>query len=366
MPTVNEELADSAARHTVYLTRWATGTYRRQLNLIDNAIADLTYKLNIRPPATGTLTEARLIAMLEESKKISAELYSAINSAVNGEFKELAAYESRFQVNAIQSAYPIELALTAIPPAQLYSAAMSQPFRGAVLKDWWSSQSAGFRNEVDRAIRMGYVEGESLSQITARFKTLEDKAKRDMESVIRTATNHMASVARKNMVLENADIFAYEEWSSTLDGRTSAICIHLDGKRFPLGKGQYPPAHFNERSSRIPVTKTWKELGFDDMDENEPLSNRPFVADKRRVKDIPKSERDALIGTSSAKTYSEFAKTQPLSFFQDVAGDYRGELAKNGELPLKALVKNGQWMTIEQIEASESEAIKAARTKAFG
>ena len=366
MPTVNENLADTATRHTVYLHRWSTGTYRRQLNLIDQSIADLTYKLSIRSPADNSITAARLRAMLKESKKVSVELYAAINSAVNGDYKDLAAYESRFQVGAIQAAYPIELSLTAIPPAQLYAATMSQPFRGRILRDWWASQSVGFRGEVDKALRIGFVEGESISQISSRFRTVGKKAKRDMEAVIRTATNHMSSVARKQTTMANEEIFSHEEWVSTLDGRTSAICIDLDNKRFKVGKGQYPPAHFNCRSTRVPVTKSWEELGFDDMDEDAPLSNRPFVADKRRVRDIPKSQRDSVIGTTSARTYSDFAKSQPLSFFQDVAGSYRGELAKKGTLPLKALVRNGQWMTIEQIEASESKAIKAAVRKAFG
>jgi len=366
MPTVNDNLADSAARHTVYGLRWSKGTYRKRLNLIDTVIADLTYQLNIRAPASGSITEARLMAMLANAKESSASLYSALNSAVTGDYRELAAFESTSQVAQIQAAYPIELKLNTIPAAQIHSAAMSEPFRGRVLKDWFKGQEIGFREKLSAELRIGYVEGQSLGQITSRMRGVGDIAKKDLETVIRTATSHMASRARAQVVEANEELFKGEEWSSTLDGRTSAICIDLDGKLFPVGKGQYPPAHFSCRSSRIPITKSWEELGFDGVDENQPLSKRPFVADTRRVKDIPKSQRDAVIGTTSARTYSEFAANQPLSFMQDVAGDYRGELAKKGTLPLNALVRNGQWMTIYQIQASESKAIKAAVKKAFG
>lgn len=366
MPTVGDNLADSAARHTVYGLRWSTGTYRKHLNLIDKMIADLTYKLNVRAPLDNSMTAARLQVMLAEAKTQSATLYSALNDSVNSDYRALADYEAGFQVNAIQSAYPIELSLTAVSGAQIHSAAMSQPFRGKVLKDWWKSQQAGVQSKIESAVRIGFAEGESLSQITSRLRGIGNITKKDMEIVIRTATNHMASMARKQVVEANEEIFAYEEWSSILDGRTSPTCVKLDGKRFKIGQGQYPPAHFGCRSSRIPVTKSWEELGLNEMGEDESLANRPFVADKRKVKDIPKSQRDSVIGTTSAKTYSEFAANQPLSFMQDVAGSYRGELAKKGTLPLKALVRNGQWMTIEQIEASESKAIKAAVKKAFG
>lgn len=364
MPTVNDNLSDNAARHTVYGLRWSMGTYRRHLHLIDTVIADLIYQLNVRAPESGSITEIRLQAMLVNVREASASLYSALNSAVTGDYRELAAFESLSQVAQIQGSYPITLSLNAIPPAQIHAAAMSQPFRGRVLSDWFAGQEIGFREQLSAAVRIGYAEGQSLSQIAARMRDIGGISRRDLESVIRTATQHMAARARAMTVNANADLFRGEVWSSTLDGRTSPVCIRLSGKIFPIGKGQYPPAHWNCRSSRIPVTKSWRELGFDV--EDAPLSNQPFVADTRRVSDIPQNMRNQVIGTTSASTYSEFAANQPLSFLQDVAGDFRGQLAHDGGLPLSSLVRNGQWMTIDQIQSSESSAIQAAYQAAFG
>ena len=53
----------------------------------------------------------------------------------------------------------------------------------------------------------------------------------------------------------NDDLINHYEWISTLDSRTSDICIGLDGNIYPVGKGRLPPAHFNCRSTTAPILK---------------------------------------------------------------------------------------------------------------
>ena len=360
MKTTQDKLNEAQTRHIIYLLRWSKGTYRKHLNIINKAFSDMSYRLQSGAPADGSFTAKRLEMMLGVAEETSKRLYKALNDLVNDDYRELAAYEAAFQVRAVSSAYPIALDIRGPTPAQIHAAAMSQPFQGKVLGTWWRDQSVSLRSHLSQQIRLGYVEGETISQVVRRIGDVEGMTKRNIEAVVRTATNHMADMARRKTTEANDWLFSHEEWSSTLDGRTSPICIERDGKRYKVGSGPRPPAHFNCRSVRVPVTKSWKELGFDGMDEDEKLNTRPFVLDKRRVKDIPKSERDSLIGRTTAKTYSEFAKSQPLSFLEDVAGDYRAKLVKDGGLELKDLIRNGQWMTIDQIEKSESKALKSA------
>lgn len=367
MATVTDNLKDSADRHTVYLLRWSRGTYRRHSKLIDEAVADLTAQLNIRAPADGSFTARRMKAMIASAKETSTELYKALYSAVGDDFKGLAAYEGRFQLNAIQSAYPIELSLNAIPAAQLHSAAMSRPFQGKILRDWWKDQEYSTQRAYQAAMRLGFVEGESLSQISRRVRDVGDMSKRQTEAVIRTATNHMAQTARNQVVKANEELFSHEVWSATLDGRTTAICRGRDGKKYRIGEGPYPPAHLGCRSARVPVTKTWKELGFDGMDDDEPLSNRPFVADTRKVKDIPKSMRDQVIGKTTDKSYNDWLKTQPKPFVVEVLGQKKADLYLDGGLSLDRFTNRvGRELTLEQLESSESKVVKSAFNKAFG
>ena len=75
--------------------------------------------------------------------------------------------------------------------------------RAEIIWEKGTNRTAFFRGEVDKALRIGFVEGESISQISSRFRTVGKKAKRDMDAVIRTATNHMSSVARKQKFFLN-------------------------------------------------------------------------------------------------------------------------------------------------------------------
>jgi hypothetical protein len=356
MATVTDKLIDSQTRHTVYLLRWAKGTYKQHLNLLDEAQADIAAKIAARAPDDGSFTAKRLDAMLQYTETRAQALYVALSAAVTGDFKDLAAYEIGFQTKAVQAAYPIKLNLVEATGSQIHAAALGRPFQGKVLKDWWADQSLTIRKQYKQALRLGYVEGETIQQITQRLAGVGDMSKRQTEAIIRTAVSHYSQIARDRVTTDNVELFAEEIWSATLDGRTTAICRGRDGNRYPIGKGPKIPAHIGERSQRIPVTKSWKELGFDDIPDDMPLDTRPFVADKRRVKDIPKDQRDQIIGTTTAKSYNEWLKTQPKSFVEDVLGKQKAKLYLDGGLPLDRFVdRAGNELTLEQLAKRESK-----------
>lgn len=359
--TASDILVDIATRHTVYLLRYSTATYRRHLKLIDEAIADIAYQLSKRAPASGAISSSRLAAVLSDIETTSKELYAALSSAVDGDLKALAAYEAKFQIDSINHAFPIEMALITVTGPQIHAAAMAQPFQGRILRDWWKDQEYGVRQAYKSAVRLGFVEGESIPQIVARVKNVGELSKRQSESIIRTAVNHVAQVARNKSTEANAEIFSHEEWVSVLDGRTSAVCRGRDGEKYDIGKGPQPPAHFGCRSQRIPITKSWEELGLDQLSPDDKLNERAYVADKRKLKDIPAKDRDKLIGQTTAKSYNEWLKTQPRSFVEDVLGKTKAKLYLDGDLSLdKFIDRQGEELTLEQLGKREAAAFQRA------
>jgi SPP1 gp7 family putative phage head morphogenesis protein len=361
MATVQDNLNDAAMRNTVYLLRYARTVYTQHSNLIDRAVNDLIYQSSIRAPADNSFTKARLDAILKSISGISTELFNALQSSMTGELKDLAAYESQFQVTSIQQAYPIELKTTTVTPAQIHAASMSRPFQGKILRDWYKDQSYAIQRQYQAAIRLGFVEGETLGQITGRLRDVGGLHKRQTEALVRTAVNHMAQVATNKTTQANIDLFKGEVWVATLDGRTTPVCQARDGKTYKIGKGPYPPAHFGCRSRRVPVTKSWKELGFDDLDEFDPLNKRPFVADTRRVADIPKKQRRDIIGQTTAASYNDWLKTQNRSFVEDVLGKNRAALYLDGDLTLDKFVdRTGSSYTLKELGKRESAAFSKA------
>jgi SPP1 gp7 family putative phage head morphogenesis protein len=357
--TVNDRLQDSQLRHEISLAGYARGTFRRQKNLLDRAINDLTFQLS--KIEGKTFTRKRLERILKNITETNVVLTKGLSSNLDEDLRLLADHEASFQIAATQNAYPFELALTTVTPAQIHTAAMARPFQGKTLRDWFRKQSRDIQDAYQSAVRLGFVEGESIPQIVRRLKDVDKRGRNDIEKIIRTAITHEAQVARNKITEANSDLFSSEEWVATLDGRTCPICGARDGKRWPIGEGPFPPAHINCRCQRIPVTKSWRQLGFDGLDEDQPLSTRPFVADNRPVSKIPQNQRDQVIGTTTSKTYQEWLSGQSAAFQDQTLGKTKGKLFRNGDLPLDRFVdRRSNILTLDQLRERDMSAFERA------
>lgn len=99
----------------------------------------------------------------------------------------------------------------------------------------------------------------------------------------------------------------------------------------------------NCRSTQVPVTKSWRELGID-MDELEP------------------STRASMDGQVSAElTYSKWLQRQSRARQEEILGVTRAALVRDGKLPVDELYSDrGAYLTIEQLRAKYAETFKRA------
>ena len=90
------------------------------------------------------------------------------------------------------------------------------------------------------------------------------------ENIARTemldAHRASALAARK----ANTDLLSGWEWSATLDRRTCPACLAMDGQRFDT-ETPGPEGHQQCRCTALPITKSWRDLGFN---VDEPVSTR--------------------------------------------------------------------------------------------
>jgi SPP1 gp7 family putative phage head morphogenesis protein len=99
---------------------------------------------------------------------------------------------------------------------------------------------------------------------------------------------HRAAAALQDKA--NASVLAGWEWVAQLDRRTCPSCWAQHGSRHPLDE-QGPNDHQQGRCARVPVTKSWRELGFN---IDEPASILPNA---RQVFDnLPQEHRLAIMG----------------------------------------------------------------------
>lgn len=369
MPTVNEQLLDAEIGHQVDLQRYSNGVVRRIIGLLNRVDPDLFAQLGAaleRLPA-DSFTVDRLESQLFSVRQLNLQAYQQIDRQLTDELQDLAAYEATFQQQAFEAAIPAQiqarLAIAPVPAEQAYSAALSQPFRGRLLREWASSMDADRMARIRDAVRIGYVEQQTIAQIVKRIRGTKalgysdgiiEVDRRNAEAVVRTAISHTAGFTRDRFYSANADLVKAVQWVSTLDSRTSEPCRVRDGLKYttdqhkPIGHtvpwlGGPGRLHWQCRSTSAPVLKSWRELGMD-IDEMGP------------------GTRASMDGQVPADmTYAQWLAKQSHKRQTEILGPSRAALVRTGGLPIEKFANDkGKWLTLEQLKAKEQVAFKAS------
>ena len=371
MATVNEVLFDELTAHSVDLQQYSEGVVRRMISLLNRVDVDLSAELAAaleRMPA-DSFTVERLEALLGSVRQLNAAAYASVTEALQGELRAFAAYEAGYQVDLYQSVIPatvqVRYSIASVSPNQVYSAAMSRPFQGSLLKDFAKELGESRMAKIRNAIRAGYVEGKTASEIVRAIRGssaanyadgILQRPRRDLMAVVNTAISHTAQVAREQFNEANSDLIKAELFRATLDSKTSPPCRIRDGLKYEAGThrpiGHKVPwlqgpgrLHWNCRSTSTPVTKSWRELGIP-IDEMSP------------------SERASMDGQVPAETtFASWLQRQSAARQDQVLGPERGKLIREGGLKLPDLyAPNGRYLTLEELR--ERDAASFARIAA--
>lgn len=354
MATVNERLADDAIRHALDTTRYSNGVVKRLIALLNRVDADLFRQLTEaleRLPASQFTVE-RLDALLQSVRELNARAYESLRHGLDVEMRDLAGYEADHQAQLFASTLPAEVSFTRINVEQAYSAALARPMQGRLMREWAASIEADKMTRIRDALRIGYVEGQTIDQMARRIRGTRARGyedgiieidRRNAAAVVRTATQHVASVTRNRFYEANADLIKGERYTATIDGRTTLRCASLDGKVFELGKGPMPPVHWNCRSVRTPILKSWRELGID-------------------ADELSASTRASMDGQIPEETtFGEWLRGKPAAFQDEYLGKTKGKLFRDGKLSIDRFVsRNGDELTLDELRARDAEAFRRA------
>ena len=144
------------------------------------------------------------------------------------------------------------------------------------------------QEQLARHIRQGVFSGESTQQIARRMigrldfgqkgnvrqiaaagGEITKLANYQVRTIVRTSINQVQNQASQAVYAANKKVSPKYEYVATLDSRTSAICMRLDGQEFEYNKGPTPPQHFNCRSTTVPV------VDFDGLQKKYPNLEKP-------------------------------------------------------------------------------------------
>ena len=213
MPTVNERLADAEVSHAISLQGYSNGVVRRMISLLNKADEELSAKLmaavESMPP--GSFTVQRLDQLMLSVQAVNAQAYAALRRDLEAELLAYADYESGFQYSVMTSAVPQSVqavvAVNAISADMVYAAAMARPFQGKLLSELTRNIEAARMTRIRDAVRMGFIEGETVSQIVRRIRGTKSAGyadglleidRRGAEAIVRLSLIHISEPTRRS------------------------------------------------------------------------------------------------------------------------------------------------------------------------
>jgi SPP1 gp7 family putative phage head morphogenesis protein len=340
MPTTNESIASKLTGRDIELQRFYKGAVTRVLNTLKDSEARIIERLL---DAGEGLSRTRQEKLLRDIQAVIATAYRDAFGVMQLDLEGLAGIESEFISRTLATQIPVAVQTVTPPAAQVIAAATARPFQGKYLKDVYRELPEVAYRKIRDTIRLGYLEGQTTPQIIRAIRGTAiqgykngvfNKARRDMEATVKTALSHTANVARESVYKANEDVIKGVQWVSTLDGRTSAICMARDGIVYPPDKGPRPPAHWNCRSATIPILKSWKELGID-------------------AKEIDEGTRASMNGQVPAgQNYDSWLRERDKKkpeFVDEVLGKGKAELFRNGMTVDKFVDKSGRELTLAEL-----------------
>jgi hypothetical protein len=284
----------------------------------------------------------------KEYQRILAEIRGIIEDAadktistMSTDMNKFARMETQWQSAVLKDALPVSLRFDRVSPTLLKAIQTNRPANGHLMNDWYKETYDALDREVVQAIQNGIANGDSVQEIvralrgtrSKRFKDgLLDKSRRHTEALVRTNVTHTSSQAREltyeavnngtmgdlhgNRKTPQVPLIKGILWVSTLDTRTSLICAGLDGTLFPVGEGERPPAHVSCRSTTVPQTASWKELGID-------------------LGEAPEGTRASMDGkVAKSVTYGDWLKDQSAARQVEVLGKSRAKAFRAGEVKI--------------------------------
>lgn len=344
-------MTNAAARHAVFVQRFGGGQARKALVYVDKLRKQLATR--IASEDLTNISAARLKAMYNDLTDLTQSLYEKMGKDVQKDMKKFAKYEAEFTGKMAKQGIDVEQ--FAIPSTETLEEAINTkvmefaPGQGsATIGDALSNFKAAKAKQIVQTIKDGTVLGRTSAEIIQDMSHVVGNIQRhNAEALVRTITNHVSTVARMTTLKENADVLEGYEVVATLDAQTTLICAGLDGKVFDIDEVEYPPYHWNCRTTLIPRVKKEFDLGA------EVTGERPAVG-----------QDGAQDGVSANKKFGGWLMDQPKEFkeayfskFSD--GEEKFQLFNSGQLKIDQFTDaKGAELTLDELRSLADVALK--------
>lgn len=360
--SANEDILNQFFKHATKLHNFNNRESRKIKELLEKLRQRILEQL-----ANKNITlfqKRKMKALLEQIDAMYDETYTLINNEIDNRTQRLFKVEGNNTAAIMNKAIGVPIISVAWNDAFIKATIDDSDIFGLTNKEWFAKVKNKSQKRIEDLftskelvdeIQLGLLEGRTLQNIVKNnIAFVKDKQLTDseIEAVTRTIINNVSNTARNQVYKENDDVIEGLEWLSTLDKRTSKICIARDGKKYtvdgkPIGHSiTYdggPPAHFRCRSTMLPVMRPFSEI-----DEEDVFKKRDVELTNSKRKRM----RAALDGQVPGNTdYEKWLKSRSKVEAIEVLGEKVYGLWSSGAITLSQLINNkGEELTFSQLE----------------
>lgn len=332
MAGVNEDLFDAATAYRLDLLRFEGGLVRDVLRAYDASIEKalaLLRDLDRRVRRGEDVSPIELAQIGPLQRRLADDIRAArekISALLTDGRVEAATETWAASAQSIATALPATLAGPAsrlvMPVATLDAIlAAAEPLGGVSLADRLAIDLLRVHDELRAVLTRAALQGLSVPDLARDIKAatgLAETYRGRMVTIARTEIQRVSNDAALASYRQHVDVLAGVQYLATLDSRTCPVCAPDHNRVFRYRPdGSLDPAaptlprHPRCRCFYAPVTKSWRDLGFDvpDNAQRRRLDGRradstTFDAWLRRR---PRSTQEAILGQARAQMFRDGA-----------------------------------------------------------
>jgi SPP1 gp7 family putative phage head morphogenesis protein len=231
------------------------------------------------------------------------------------------------------------------------------------LENAWKGVAISERKRIEALIRRGLSEGLTSDQIAKELRKSAsfNISKYHSRAIVTTAITSVKSQVDQAVYSANGKAIRGWQYVAVLDSRTTTLCAHRNGSIYPIDDIKHlPPAHYNCRSTTVPVFKSWEDI-----------ANLEAVAEVRRrnIKNLSDEEIAFYDGqTPMQETYHQWLSRQSKDVQLKHLGDYQKlELFRTGKIHIdKFHAPDGVSIGISELRAKTDSGLQIPNdTKRF-
>lgn len=264
-----EDLFDDFVMRQIQLSRTSFTLGNRVRGMLEELYDELLGEMvKIDPTGHPKWRDQRLLRLGQTVEPLIRGTYDTISGDMSKSLTGVAGSEARWISDLFQrGAGGRNILDVALTHGDLKRLADGTLIQGAVSKDWWAGQDERTREHFMSEVRKGALRGESIDEMARRIRGkptgrrfswynskgqhrwhvefeggVMDVNTREAKALVRTSVMAVGAQTRREMYLANDDVVKGIQQISTLDTRTTPICMAYDGEWWEFGDEDHAEA----------------------------------------------------------------------------------------------------------------------------